>query len=57
MSDDVLGWLFGWSELQMICIWSSWCHCHPIISCSSKIQNGSHFWCQLTQFVLEKRQL
>jgi len=24
----------------MICIWSSWCHCHPIISCASKIQNG-----------------
>jgi len=20
----------------MICIWSSWCRCHPIISCSSK---------------------
>jgi len=27
------------SKVQMICIWSSWCHCHPIISCSSKIQN------------------
>jgi len=20
------------SEVQMICIWSSWCQCHPIIS-------------------------
>jgi len=29
----------------------------PIISCSSKIQNGSPFWCRLTQVVLEKRQL
>jgi len=18
-----------WSELQMICMWSGWCHCHP----------------------------
>ena len=22
----------------MICTWSSWCHCHPIISCFIKIQ-------------------
>ena len=28
----------------MICIWSSRCHCHPLISC---------FWCWLTQVVLE----
>jgi len=41
----------------MICIWSSWCHCHPIISCSIKIQNGLPFWCRLTQVVLEKRLL
>jgi len=34
---EVLAWLSDWSEVQMICIWSSWCHCHPIISCSSKI--------------------
>ena len=26
-----------WSKVQMICIWSSWCHCHPIISCFIKI--------------------
>ena len=26
----------------------------PNISCSSKIQNGLPFWCQLTQVVLEK---
>ena len=32
-------------------------HCHPIVSCSSKIQNGLHFWCRLTQVVLEKRLL
>ena len=29
----------------------------PNISCSSKIQNGALFWCQLTQVVLEKRPL
>jgi len=26
-----------------LCIWSSWCHCHPIISYFIKIQNGSSF--------------
>jgi len=31
----------------MICIWSSWCHCYPIISRSSKIQNGLSFYCRL----------
>jgi len=27
----------------MICIQSSWCHCHPIISCFIKIKNGLTF--------------
>jgi len=51
-------WL-AWSgaRCKWFCIWSSWCHCHPIISCSSKIQNDIPFWCQLTQVVLEKRPL
>ena len=44
-------------EMQMICIWSSWCHCHLIISCFIKIQIGLTFCCQLTQVVLEKRPL
>jgi len=57
LSGEVLAWLSVWSKVQMICIWSSCCHCHPIISCSSKIQNGLPFWCQLTQVVLEKRPL
>jgi len=57
MSDEVLMWLSIWSEVQMICIWSSWCHWHPIISCSSKIENGLPSWCQLTRVVLEKRPL
>jgi len=28
----MLAWLYVWSDVQMICIWSSWCRCHPIIS-------------------------
>jgi len=39
MSDDVLAWLIVWSEMQMICIWSS----HPIFSCFIKIQIGLTF--------------
>ena len=31
-------WLSIWSEVQMICMWSSWRHCHPIISCFISIQ-------------------
>ena len=53
LSGEVLAWLSVWSEVQMICIWSSWCHCHPS-SRSSKIQNGLSFWCWLTQVVLQK---
>ena len=34
MSDDMLAWLSVWSEVQMICIWSGWCHCRPVISAS-----------------------
>jgi len=30
LSGEVLEWLSVWSEVQMICIWSSWCHCHPL---------------------------
>jgi len=43
LSGEVLAWLSVSSEVQMICIWSSGCHCHPIISCSSKIQTSSTF--------------
>jgi len=57
LGGEVLGWSSVWSEVQMICILSSWCHCHPIISRFSKIQNGLPFWCQITQVVVEKRPL
>jgi len=43
LSDEVLALLSVWSKVQMICIWSSWCYCHPIISCFSKIQIGLTF--------------
>jgi len=36
-------WLSVWSEVQMICIWCSWRHCHPIISCFIKIQTRLTF--------------
>jgi len=38
LSDGVLAWLSLWSEVQIICMWSSWCHCHLISSCLIKIQ-------------------
>jgi len=57
LSGEVLAWLSVWGEEQMICIWSSWCHCIPIISSSSKIQNGLAFWCRLTRVILEKKPL
>ena len=53
-SDEVLAWLSVWREVQMICIWFSWCHCHLIISSFSKTQNGLPFWCRLTQVILKK---
>jgi len=43
MSDKLLAWLSLSSKVQMICIWSSWCHCHPIIFCFIKIQTGLTF--------------
>jgi len=29
MSDGVLVWLFVWIKMQIVFIWSSWCHCIP----------------------------
>jgi len=57
LSGEVLAWLSVWSEMRMICIWSNWCHRHPIISCFIIIQNGLLFWYRLSQTVLEKRLL
>jgi len=43
LSDEVLARLSVWSEVQMTCIWSSWCHCHlsPIASLKSRLFNLS----------------
>jgi len=43
--------------LELICTWSSWCHCHDIISCFIKIQNMFSSGASLHQTVLEKRPL
>jgi len=37
------------SKEQMICIWSSWCHCRPTFLWFIKIQNSLPFWCWLTR--------
>jgi len=35
LSDEVLVWLSVCSQMQIVCIWSSWCHCtskpHPLL--------------------------
>jgi len=41
LSDELLARLSAWSKVQMICIRFS--HCHPIVSCFVKIQNGLTF--------------
>ena len=43
LSSELLAWLSVWMEVQMVCMWSSWCHCHPVISCFIKIQIGLTF--------------
>ena len=48
------------SEVQIICIWSSWCHCHPKTPSSLASFKSIlilPFWYRLTQVVLEKRPL
>jgi len=48
--------LCGFSQFSICHYLQSYlqCHCHPIISCSSKIQNGLPFWCRLTEVVMKK---
>jgi len=59
-NDELLVWLSVWSEVQIVCIWSSWCHCHPktpssLASFISRLVLP--FWYWLTQVILEKRLL
>ena len=53
----VLVWLSVWSEVQIVCIWSSWCHCipkpHHLLPHLNRLVLP--FWYRLTQVVLEKR--
>jgi len=48
-SDEVRTWLSIICEVQMSCLWCSWCHCHTIISCFITIQHR--------QVILEKMPL
>jgi len=53
----VLVWLSVWSEVQIVCIWSGWCQCHPKTTsslASFKSRLVLPFWYCLTQVVLEK---
>ena len=29
LRDEVLEWLSVWSKVQIVCLWSDWCHCIP----------------------------
>ena len=56
LSDEVLVWLSVKSEVQIVCIWSSWCHCHPKIPssfASLKSRLVLPFWYRLTHVVLK----
>ena len=53
LSGGVLAWLSVWSEVQT-CIWSSWCHCHPLSLASVKSRLVLPFWYRLTQVVPDK---
>ena len=60
LTDEVLVWLSVWSEVQSVCISSSWCHCHPktpspLATFKSRLVLPFQYW--LTQVVLEKRLL
>ena len=56
----MLVWLSVWSEVQIVCIWSSWCHCHPKTPsslASFKSRLVLPYWYKLIQVVLENRLL
>jgi len=50
-------WLCVWTEVQIVCIWSSWCHCRHLVPHLSQSRLVLPYWYQLTQVVLEKRPL
>ena len=55
----MLAWLFVCCEVQVVCMLSSQCHCHPKTSSSCTLLESrmvSTFLIWLTQVILEKRQ-
>ena len=56
----MLVWLSVWSEVQVVCIWSSWCHCRPKTQSSLASFKSRLFFTFLVlsySAVLEKRPL
>ena len=57
----VTRWWHGYlSEVRCrwVALWSSWCNCHPIISCFIKIQKSRmvlSFWCRIIQVALANK--
>jgi len=43
LTDKVLAWLSVWIEVQMTCVWSSWCHCPSSYSLASLKSIGLTF--------------
>jgi len=56
LSVDMIVRLFVWSEVQVVCIWSSWCHCIPKPHNLLPHLNPDWFYLSGTGF-LEKRLL
>jgi len=54
LSGGVLAWLSVWNEVQIVCIWPSWCHCHSLSLVSVKSRLVLPFWYWLTRVVPEK---
>ena len=55
-----VGVISAWSEVQIVCLWSSWRHCHPKTPSSLALFKSRlvlPFWYRLTQDVPEKRPL
>ena len=55
----MLVWLSVWSKVQIVCIWSSWCHCHPKIPYLLPHLNPDWFTflAPASQVIVEKRPL
>jgi len=56
----MLEWLSVWSKVQIVSIWSSWCHCipqPPSSLASFKSRVVLPFWYWLTQVIMKKRPL